>query len=71
MIGGDDDDMDEGPRNNPWLARGRDINMNATTSADELERAIAASLETQQNRYAAVDEDEELARILEQSKHFR
>jgi hypothetical protein len=72
LIGGDDDmDIDEGPRNNPWLARGRDVNMNATTSEADLERAIAASLEAQQNRYGAVDEDEELARILEASKHIR
>ena len=64
LIGGDDDDMDidEGPRRNPWLNRGLDVDMNATTSAADLERAIAASLNQQQNRY---DEDEELARILE------
>jgi hypothetical protein len=38
--------------------------MNATTSAADMERAIAASLEQQQH-YQGIDEDEELARILE------
>lgn len=46
LIGGDDDDMDdmdEGVHHNPWLSR-TNVDMNATTSEADMERAIAASL---------------------------
>jgi len=45
------EDMDEGRPRNPWLSGGSNMNMNATTSQAELERAIQASLEQQQNRF--------------------
>lgn len=49
------------------------MNFGQTTSQADLERAIAASMEqnfTQQNR-TQEEEDAELARILEASKHER
>ena len=73
LIGGDDDDMDdmdEGVHHNPWLSR-TNVDMNATTSEADMERAIAASLQQQQNQYQGMDEEDELAMILEQSKHVR
>lgn len=79
MIGGNDEDeiddrMDvdefEAPANNPWLnQQRRPMDLNSTTSAQELERAIAASM--QQHHRQPVDEEEEFARILEQSKHYK
>jgi hypothetical protein len=66
LIGGDDDmdEFEEGVRHNPWVNSRQNVDMNATTSAADMERAIAASLEQQQH-YQGIDEDEELARILE------
>ena len=48
------------------------INFNGTTSAADLERAIAASYqENHRNAPADMDEDAQLAAILEASKHDR
>lgn len=70
------EDLDEGPRNNPWMAGGSNMNMNATTSEADMERAIAESMAQRQNQInqlnqPSYDEDEELARILEASKHIQ
>jgi hypothetical protein len=37
------EDMDEGIHQNPWMSR-TNVDMNATTSEADIERAIAASL---------------------------
>jgi hypothetical protein len=45
------------------------VNLGGTTSAADLERAIAASMENNMPNY--MDEDAQLAAIMEASKHER